>query len=108
MKDKINKIGAISVDTGRIVITDPTNVERLPRYEKFPLSGRGKRKLFAKIKKDTAIVSETGIGDGLYPVYAVTGTIGDKRFGKRVKKIIIQFDTSQSRKIGKSLLRKFA
>ena len=98
--EKIKKIGMIGVDSGRIIVADPTYLDKprqFPEYNKLPITSDKRR--FAQLRNKrgikTAIIAESGIGDGEYPVYAVMGNIGDKRFGKRVKKVIIDFDTEK-------------
>lgn len=114
MSDKIKKIGMIGVDTGRIIVADPDYIDeprQFPHYGKLPLSKNSDKRMFAQLKNKkgikTAIISQSGLGDGEYPVYAVIGTVGgDKRYGQRVKKVIINFDTTASRRLGKALLRR--
>lgn len=92
---KLKKIGMIGVDSGTIIISDPcyligegwTDED----YDKEVCSDwdRGKQ-----IKNDIgaykAVLSSTGFGDGVYPVYAEIEDLGE--FGKRVSRVIIDFE----------------
>lgn len=89
----MKKIGVISVDTGQIVISDPVYFRDLPSYEKISKGTIARPTVQLKNKRGIkiAIASRTGLGDGTYPVYAVEGYLAGKKFGKRVKKLIIDF-----------------
>lgn len=102
----MRKIGVIGVDSGQIVITDPAYFKDLPSYEKISKGTIARPSVQLKNKRGIkiAVASRTGLGDGVYPVYAVEGHIGDKRFGKRVKKIIIDFAPKEMVKLQKKVL----
>jgi hypothetical protein len=109
----MRKIGVIGVDSGQIVITDPAYMGTdggagLPNFDK--ILNMTNRNPTAQIKNELgikiAVASRTGLGDGVYPVYAIEGHIGDKRLGKRVKKLIIDFAPKEIVKVQKAVFQK--
>lgn len=104
--ERVEQIGFVAVDSGQIVITDPANLsfwkdngfgesEQVGEYSyggacDLTLSDNFDGQLvFESGTGGAGVVSRTGLGDGLYPVYA---TIVDlPHWGKRVSKIEIVF-----------------
>lgn len=90
----MKKLGYISVDTGQIIVLDPVNLDNKNiTYDKA---------CSKDIKNNLAVVSGTGMGDGVYPVYAVIEDTG--KFGKRVSKIIIDFELKKGIKLMERIL----
>ena len=79
MTKRIKKIGTIGVDSGTIIISDPCYLIDdewgEEDYKKEVVDNW--YKLTHQIKNDVgaykAIISETGYGDGVFPVYATIG-----------------------------------
>lgn len=98
MKDRIVKIGRVGVDSGQVVVSDPAYIKtgkgtQLPSYDRISkISIAGKNQLKNRKGIDVSVVSNTGIGDGVYPVYAIKGEMNG--FGKRTKAIVVVFDGS--------------
>ena len=108
MKDKRIKIGVVGVDSGQLVICDPCYIKHngeqseLNDYDellkKKAESGNGdlnKADEYAQLCFDMGheglgVVFDSGIGDGVYNVYATIGEISC--FGKRVKKVEVILD----------------
>ena len=102
-KTKWIKIGDCAVDSGQIMIVDPCYVlpgigeqirytynDLLGEYEKPGVDDKQAFEvLFSKIA-GTGIISSTGLGDGVYPVYAKIEDQG--KFGKRVMELKIKFN----------------
>ena len=70
------RIGEVPVDTGRLVLVDPMNLDDVAHHED-ELDGRGSDSAFMTYELVTndhgvavALVFSTGLGDGLYPVEA--------------------------------------
>ena len=84
------KIGECGVDSGTLMIVDPCYCfhDEEERDAVFR-SVRG-ASLFgeAEVPYGFGVVSSTGYGDGVYPVYAETVEDGD--WGRRVARIIIE------------------
>ena len=88
-------IGKVGVDSGTMYLGDPcyiSNDKRLHSDEgwqdfcKEVLTASGKFDLgHTQIGKGTAVVTETGYGDGVYPVYITRGDEG------RVKSLTVVF-----------------
>lgn len=95
--DRLKRIGVVGVDTGQVVITDPVNIGTktgIPSYEKISkvnLAGKTQLKNAKGIK--LAVVSSSGLGDGVYPVYAVRGK--SDMFGDRVKALVVDFEVEK-------------
>jgi hypothetical protein len=94
--DRFKRIGVIGVDSGQVVVTDPAYIgtkSGIPSYAKISkvsLAGKTQLKNTQGIK--LAVVSDTGLGDGVYPVYAVTGKVGE--LGTHVvKALVVDFET---------------
>lgn len=95
VRNRLVKIGVVGVDSGQVVITDPAYIgSSLPSYEKISsISLANKNQLKNKLGIKVAVVSETGMGDGVYPVYAVKGKVkGLPEAGERVKSLIVKFE----------------
>jgi len=108
MKDERIKIGVVGVDSGLLVIHDPCYIKHdgeqneLNDYDKLlkkkAESGNGdlnKADEYAQLYFDMGheglgVVFDSGIGDGVYDVYATIGEIDG--WGKRVKKVEIILD----------------
>jgi hypothetical protein len=68
---RTEKIGVIEVDTGQLVISDPSRLGEIldndiPCEEESGLTGQ----FFGQAGRPFAILSQTGFGDGKFPVYA--------------------------------------
>jgi len=91
-KEKWKKVGVVGVDSGTLHIGDPAYSEEL-NYEKDVIKGMENKQIhqlkFKLGHKGRGVITETGLGDGVYPVYAKVGKV-DRR-GKRVKEIKIKF-----------------
>jgi hypothetical protein len=116
-KVKWIKIGAVGIDSGTLLLTDPLYLQKppeIPEYDelvgleksKRVIPTAGKRKtpkewtpvmraqvskvLYKKTGKEGAgVITRTGWGDGLYPVFAEIGKKGDEK--GRVKSISVKF-----------------
>lgn len=107
--DRFKRIGVIGVDSGQVVVTDPSYIgvpmTGLPSYGDISkVSLAGKTQLKNKKGINLAVVSESGFGDGLYPVYAVTGK-ADK-FGERVKALVVDFEVEKRIPLMKKLVKR--
>lgn len=104
--EQVKQIGFVAVDSGQIVITDPANLsfwkdngfgesETIGEYSyggacDLTLADDFDGQLvFESGTAGAGVVSRTGLGDGLYPVYATIVDLPD--WGKRVSKIEIVF-----------------
>jgi len=100
------KIGIIGVDSGQVVISDPAYFKQLPSYSrisKISLSKKHQLKNPKGIK--ISVVSETGLGDGVYPVYANIGKFKNiPKAGKRVKALLIKFENPVAEKYLKKVI----
>ena len=106
---EIVEVGHVAVDSGQVVIVDPV---RELEYENlivdvmnFTKDGqpRRTRQIVASRDDDTntwgegapiAVVAKTGLGDGVYPVFAEVADCGD--LGKRISKLTIDFELGPS------------
>jgi len=95
--DRFKRIGVIGVDSGQVVVTDPSYIgakNGIPSYDNISkVSLAGKNQLKNKTGIKLAVVSSSGLGDGVYPVYAVTGKAG--KFGDRVKALVVDFEVDK-------------
>jgi hypothetical protein len=88
-------IGYVGVDSGTIIISDPCYLIgdswAEDDYQKEVIDTCNEKT--RQVRHDTgafkAVLSEAGLGDGVYPVYAEI--VNNKDWGKRVKKITIDF-----------------
>lgn len=104
--EQVKQIGFVAVDSGQIVITDPANLsfwkdngfgesETIGEYSyggacDLTLADDFDGQLvFESGTAGAGVASRTGLGDGLYPVYATIVDLPD--WGKRVSKIEIVF-----------------
>jgi hypothetical protein len=97
------KIGEVGVDSASLMITDPCYVKDfksgnynpdIKKDKSYSDNGAccatdGKNK-GGEIGKGLGVVFSTGIGDGVYPVYATLDDV--EMFGERVVKVEIYFD----------------
>jgi hypothetical protein len=89
------KIGSCGVDSGQLLIIDPCYLSNWKDGE-FPSKDGNDYNAVSELtignkfgEHKGGVVSETGYGDGRYPVIA---TIADEgKWGKRIKKIEIKF-----------------
>jgi hypothetical protein len=117
-KTKWVKVGVVGIDSGTLLLTDPAYLQRprpeIPEYDelvglkksKQVIPAVGKKKvpkewtpvmratasqvLYKKTgKKGAGIITRTGWGDGLYPVFAEIGKTGDEK--GRIKAIRVKF-----------------
>jgi len=100
----------IGVDSGQVIVTDPAYIGKgkydLPSYDKITkvsLAGKSQLKSGAGIK--LAVVSPSGMGDGVYPVYAVES---DSHFGKRVSALVVDFELEKGQVLMAKLLERQA
>jgi len=101
MKDRKIKLGVVGVDSGHLVICDPCYVgsHSSLKFENITTavglnSGNPKKwKKFAQLKYDlghagAGIVFQSGLGDGVYEVWARVGKIND--LGERIKEVMVK------------------
>lgn len=102
MKNKRVRIGIVGVDSGQLVVCDPCYInhddeqKELNDYETLLKKRgiddnrvKGKTEKYTQLNYDKGheglgVVFDTGLGDGVYEVYA---TIGETKWGERVKKV---------------------
>lgn len=94
MRDRIIKLGLIGVDSGQLIITDPCymdseNYDYDEICKKTQSKNHGGQLNYKAGAPGLAVVFTTGLGDGMYPVFAKIGKV--KGLGERVKEIIIKF-----------------
>lgn len=96
-------IGDIAIDGGRLVMADPCRVEEVMRqllkrdekvdHNQAAIDGTDVvnfRKAFSsKLNMGIGVLLPTGLGDGIYPVFANYETTKD--FGRRITQITIVF-----------------
>jgi hypothetical protein len=108
MVHKWKKIGVVGVDSGRLMLVDPSYIDsELPKYEK--LVGLEKSKQVRKTTDKTSqikfklghagagVVFDSGLGDGEYTVYADIEKVG--RWGKRVTAVKVEMVTPKEVKL---------
>ena len=78
---RVEKVGTVAVDSGHVVIVDPCRVDEVE--ERFDGSLEGQLGQFV-------VGSQTGLGDGRYPVFAEV--MNHPELGKRVTALHIHFD----------------
>ena len=97
------KIGEVGVDSASLMITDPCYIKdfksgnynpEIKKDKSYSVNGAccatdGKNQ-GGTIGKGLGVVFSTGIGDGVYPVYATLDDV--EMFGERVVKVEIYFD----------------
>jgi len=85
---KTIKIGEVGVDSGTILVTDPCYIKDDYNYEEIvkPVLGEN---LYGQTNGDLSFITTSGLGDGVYPIYA--NIIEDETWGRRVESIMIQF-----------------
>lgn len=110
---EVKQVGEVAVDSGQVIIVDPCQMKDLDYLQscvekRFDLDmkfmeGNGhwpKRKYTRlgmknvdarqiRLKYPVAVVSHSGIGDGMYPVYAEF--VDDPAWGRRVASLTIDF-----------------
>ena len=68
------RIGEVPVDTGRLVLLDPMNVDEVAHYEADKEVGAIEPMTYELITNEhdvaVALILDTGLGDGVYPVEA--------------------------------------
>ena len=103
------KIGEVGVDSASLMITDPCYIKdfksgdynpEIKKDKSYSVNGAccatdGKNQggvigITHKPDKGLGVVFKTGIGDGVYPVYATLDNM--EMFGERVVKVEINFD----------------
>ena len=72
---RVEKIGTVAIDTGHVVILDPCRVDEVLDRFNEPLKPAAQLGQFV-------VGSQTGLGDGRYPVFAEI--INNEKFGERV------------------------
>ena len=104
------KIGVVGVDSGQLLVCDPCYIDSDWETEDLDIGKSKKHFSYNACSKKTlekghgqlkfemghdgiGVVSETGLGDGLYEVFAniVEVKRNGHNFGKRVKEIKIKF-----------------
>jgi len=91
IKSKWQKVGVVGIDSGTLLLGDPAYSKKL-NYNKDVVKGmKHSNTLQLKFKKNTGrgVLTETGLGDGEYPVYAKIEKAGE--FGTRVKEVKVKF-----------------
>lgn len=104
IKTRKEIIGYCGVDSGQILITDPSYLGNWKDNEygtsvpdgDYSYAGACDRTLAKGFdgQLDLGVVSRTGLGDGYYPVYATIADLGE--WGERVVKIEIEFVNLES------------
>tara|TARA_B100002003_G_C13928089_1_gene450973 strand:- start:353 stop:700 length:348 start_codon:yes stop_codon:yes gene_type:complete len=103
------KIGEVGVDSASLMITDPCYIKdfksgnynpEIKKDKSYSVNGAccatdGKNQggaigIIHKPDEGLGVVFRTGIGDGVYPVYATLDNM--EMFGERVVKVEIDFD----------------
>jgi hypothetical protein len=106
--DRLKRIGIIGVDSGQVIVTDPAYIGKasgIPSYDKITEANlAGETQLKNRKGINLAVVSSSGLGDGVYPVYAVTGKAD--RFGERVKALVVDFEVEKKIPFMKKLLKR--
>jgi hypothetical protein len=68
------RIGDVPVDTGRLVLLDPMNVDEVAHYEAHEEVGAIEPMTYELITNEheiaVALILDVGLGDGVYPVEA--------------------------------------
>ena len=80
---RIEKIGTIAVDTGRLVILDPCRIDEVMEHLDEPIN-------LGKQLGEFVVGSETGLGDGRYPVFAEI--VNHESLGERVVALHVHLD----------------
>jgi hypothetical protein len=83
-------IGDIAVDTGRIVVADPCRVDEVMEAIGGAFDPTCYRE--GKLELGTGVVLPTGVGDGIYPVFAEYDDTFPSKFGERIARITIEFE----------------
>jgi hypothetical protein len=63
-------IGQVPIDTGRLALADPMNVDDVARHEEDPPGSMTYEVVTNNYGVGVAVLLGTGLGDGLYPVEA--------------------------------------
>lgn len=90
------QIGVVGVDSGTLLIGDPSYWMKDEDYEKEVMAEgwRDSRQIKFDAGHDgKGVLTSTGFGDGCYPVYAEMVDCGE--FGERVGRITIDFLVDQ-------------
>jgi hypothetical protein len=77
-------VGHVCVDVGCVAITDPTHTDKV-----YDLLDHMIDHNLQTASSNGVVVSQTGLGDGFYPVYVETADIGFGGESERVVRIII-------------------
>jgi hypothetical protein len=101
------KVGVVGVDSGSVMICDPTYIDSEWENEDYVTGSKNNGKFsfngccqatikknfgqlkFSKGRKGVGVVSNSGYGDGCYDVFALISDEG--KWGKRVKELKIVF-----------------
>lgn len=105
IKTRKEIIGYCGVDSGQILITDPSYLhdwknnqygDSVPDGD-YSYAGACDRTLASGFngQLDSGVVSRTGLGDGYYPVFATIADLGE--WGERVVKLEIEFVNLETR-----------
>lgn len=95
------EIGTIPVDSGMVVIGDPTYVQGLDPFEAVPLGVTDDYGQYG----EHALFSRSGIGDGSYKVSIRYEEVPG--WGRRVAELRVVFVDDDARALGAALLEKF-
>src|SRR3990172_506254 len=94
-------LGEVGIDSGQLLLINPCYIDgeeelddlgKSGTYEecsRLTLSGQGGQLNYRLGHPGLGVVSRTGRGDGLYPVYAEMMDTGDGRL--RVKRLVVEF-----------------
>jgi hypothetical protein len=81
-KYRVEKIGTVAIDSGRVVILDPCRVDALSQHLDSPIN-------VTEQLGEFVVGSVTGFGDGRYPVFA---TLADDHLEVLVLALHVCFD----------------
>jgi hypothetical protein len=89
------KIGVVGVDSGQLIVCDPCYLKdqkSLTDYEGICAlpNSKFKQLLYNLGHPGAGVAFDTGIGDGIYEVWAEIGDAGDG-WGERIRKVEIIF-----------------
>jgi hypothetical protein len=91
------RLGTVAVDSGRLLLADPTYIRNLGEIDTLDDTLIGDRHAISTLE-GTSLLFTAGLGDGVYDVFATVGTVvgwGDRV--KRVEVVLIDEEIAQAR-----------